>query len=47
MFATQLDLVAQGIALGLDLFIVGLFLKFLGMIELLLANGHEILELEK
>ena len=41
--ATQPDLVTQGIALKLDSFIMGLLLKFLGVIEILLVNGHEVL----
>ena len=45
VFATQLDLVAQSIALKLDSLIMGSLLKFLGMIKILLANGHKVLEL--
>ena len=47
VLATQPDLVARGIALRLDSFIVGLLLKFLGVVEILLANGHEVSELGK
>ena len=47
MLATQLDLVAQGIVLRLDSFIMGLLLKFLGVMEILLANSHEISEFGK
>ena len=45
VLATQPDFVAQGIASRLDSLIVGLLLKFLGVVEILLANGHEVLEL--
>ena len=44
VLAIQSDLVAQGIASGLDSLIVGSLLKFLGVVEILLANGHEISE---
>ena len=44
MLAIQLNLVAQSIALGLDPLIVGLLLKFLGVVEILLAYGHQLLE---
>ena len=47
MLAIQPDLVARGIALRLDSLIVGSFLKFLGVVEILLANGHEVLELRR
>ena len=45
MLATQSDFVAWSIALELDPLIVGLLLKFLGIVEILLANGYEVLEL--
>ena len=45
MLATQPDFVARGIALKLDFLIVGSLLKFLGVMEILLINGHEISEL--
>ena len=47
VFATQPNLVTQGIALRLDSLIVGLLLKFLGVVEILLTNGHEVLELKR
>ena len=47
VFAIQLDLIAQGIALRFDLLIEGFFLKFLGIVEILLANNYEVLELER
>ena len=43
----QPDLVAQDIASRLDFFIVGLLLKFLGVVKILLANDYEILELRR
>ena len=45
MFTTQPDLVFWGIALGLDPLIMGLLLKFLGIVKILLANGHEVSKL--
>ena len=39
MLATHSDLVAWDIALWLDNFIVGLLLKFLGIVEVLLAHA--------
>ena len=45
MFATLTNLVSQSIALRLVPPIVGSFLKFLGTIKILMANGHEVLEL--
>ena len=45
VLATQPDLVARGIASKLDSLIVGSLLKFLGVVEILLANGYEVLEL--
>ena len=45
VLATQPNLVAWGIVLRLDSLIVGLLLKFLGVVEILLANGHEVIEL--
>ena len=47
MFATQLDFAAQDIALELNPLIVGLLLKFLGIVEILLANGHEVSKLRR
>ena len=47
VLATQPNLVSQGIALELDLLIMGLLLKFLGLIEILPVNGYDILELGK
>ena len=47
MFATQPDLIAQGIASGLDSLNVGLLLKFLGVVEIQLVIGHEVSELER
>ena len=46
MLITQPNLVAWGVALSLDIFVVGLLLKFLSMIEVLLISGYQILELE-
>ena len=45
MLATQPYLVAWGIASWLDTFIVGSLLKLLCVVEVLLANGHQLLEL--
>ena len=47
MLAIQLDLVARSIALRFDSLIVSSFLKFLDVIDILLANGYEVLELGK
>ena len=47
IFTIQSDFIAQGIALELKPFIVSLFLKFLRLVEILLANNHEILELKR
>ena len=47
MLATQPDLVAWGIALRFDPLIMGLLLKFLDIVKILLANGYEVLELER
>ena len=47
VLTTQLDFVAWGIALALNLFIMGLLLKFLSMVKILLVNGHEVLKLKK
>ena len=40
IFAVQPNFLAGGIASGFDSFIVGPFLKFLGMVETFLANNH-------
>ena len=45
MLATQPYFVAWGVALWLDTFIVGLLLKLLCVVEVLLANGHQLSEL--
>ena len=47
MFATQINFITQGIVLRLDSFIVNLFLKFLGMIKILLVNGYKVLEFRR
>ena len=41
IFAVQPNFLAGEVALGFDSFIVSLFLKFLGMVEILLANNHQ------
>ena len=45
MLATQPNLISGGIALKLDYFIMGSLLKFLDVVVILLANGHDVLEL--
>lgn len=40
VFAIQLDFDIQNIAMRLNHFIIGLFLKFIGIVEVLLANNH-------
>ena len=45
MFATQPDLIAWDIASRLEPLIVSLFLKFLGIVEILLVNNHEVSKL--
>ena len=40
VFATISDLVAQGIALLFDIFILDLLLKLLGMVKILLAYSY-------
>ena len=47
VLATQPDFITWDIALRLDLFIMSLFLKFLGVVKILLANGYEVLKLER
>ena len=47
VFATQPDLVDRDIALRLDFLIVSSLLKFLGIVEILLVNGHEVSKLGK
>ena len=43
--AIQLNLLAGGVALRLDFLIVGSFLKFLGMVEVLETYDHQLSEL--
>ena len=45
IFAFQPNFIADSIALRLDASIVSLFLKFLGIIEIFLANNHPFFEL--
>ena len=45
VFAIQPDFVARDVALCLSFFIVRLLLKLLYMMEVLLADGHQLLEL--
>ena len=40
----QPKFLAGGLALRFDSFIVGLFLKFLGMIEIFSVNNHQLSE---
>ena len=47
VFAIQPDLVAWGKASWLDIFIVGSLLKFLGVVEVLLAHVYQLSELGK
>ena len=42
VFAVQPNFITGGIAPRLDAFIVGPFLKFLGMVEVLSANNHQL-----
>ena len=44
MLTTQLDFITLCVALRLDIFIMGLLLKFLYMVEVLLINGYQILK---
>ena len=44
--ATQPDPVAPGIASRLDSLIMGLVLKFLGVVKILLIYSHKVLEFE-
>ena len=41
IFVIQPNFITRGIALRLDAFIVGPFLKFLGMVEVFFANDHQ------
>ena len=41
VFAIQPNIITGGIASRLDAFIVGPFLKFLGMVEVLSTNNHQ------
>ena len=41
IFAVQPNFITGGIAPRLDAFIVGPFLEFLGMVEVLSANDHQ------
>ena len=43
LFITQPDFIAWSIALRLYSLIMGLFLKFLGVVDILLVNGYKIL----
>ena len=42
IFGIQPNFIAGGIASRLDAFIVSLFLKFLGMVEVFAANDHQL-----
>ena len=42
VFAIQPNFITRGIAPRLDAFIVGPFLKFLGIIEVFIANNHQL-----
>ena len=42
VFAIQLNFITGSIAGRLDTFIVGPFLKFLGMVEVVYANNHQL-----
>ena len=44
IFAVQPNFLTGRIALGFDSFIVSPFLKFLGMVEIFLANNHQLSE---
>ena len=46
VLTTQPDLVTWGVALWLDTFIMGSLLKFLGVVEILLAHGHQLSSLK-
>ena len=45
IFAVQPNFIAGGIASKFDSLIVTSFLKFLGMVEIFLANNHQFFEL--
>ena len=47
VLAIQSDLVTWGIVLRLDSFIMGLLLKFWGVVEILLINGYKVLEFKR
>ena len=47
VLATQPDFVARDIALKLYSLIMDLLLKFLDMVEILLANVYKVLEIER
>ena len=42
VFAIQLNIFARSIAPRLDALIVGPLLKFFGMVEVLMANDHQL-----
>ena len=42
VFAIKLNFIARGVALRLDSLIQSLFLEFLGMVEILSANNHQL-----
>ena len=44
IFAVQPNFLAGGVASRFDSFIVSLFLKFLGMVEVFSANNHQFSE---
>ena len=44
ILAVQPNFLARGVALRFDSLIISLFLKFLGMIEIFLANNHQFSE---
>ena len=47
VFAIQLNFFTENIALRLETFIIGLFLKFLGMVKILLVYSHEFSKLKR
>ena len=44
IFAVQPNFLTEGVASRLDSFIVSLFLKFLGMMKIFLADNHQLSE---
>ena len=44
VFAIQPNFFARGVALMFDSLIVSLFLKFLSMVEIFLANNYQLFE---